>query len=122
MQGDLFTTDAYGTPTPSPVPAAKATGEELRDRALKRVAANAPPEWVESARRALSRIVAAGPWQFTTDQVWAQCETKPPEPRALGAVMRDAAKAGLIRKTDRVVPSNRPECHRRPVAVWEVCA
>ena len=120
MQGDLFTTDAYGTPTAQPIQP-KPTGEELRDRALARVRDAAPPEWVASAQEAIRRIVQYGPCQFTTDEVWLLCASKPPEPRALGAVMRDAAKAGLIRKTDRVQPSVRPECHRRPVAVWEVC-
>jgi len=36
----------------------------------------------------------------------------------MGAVMRAAARRGLIVKTDRVVNSRRAECHARPVAVW----
>lgn len=120
MQGDLFTTDAYGTPTAQPIQP-KPTGEELRDRALARVRDAAPPEWVESAWCAI-RLLCGCKSFFTTDEVWSICGTKPPEPRALGAVMREAATKGMIRKTDRVQPSVRPECHRRPVAVWEVCA
>jgi hypothetical protein len=38
----------------------------------------------------------------------------------MGAAVRQAALSGLLRKTDRVRPSVRPECHRRPVAIWEV--
>ena len=116
-QSDLFGgVDAYGAPIAAP------TGEELRDKAIARALDNAPPDWVQSVWDALDVITRKGPWQFTTDQVWNLCNCKPPEPRALGGLMREAAAKGMIRKTDRVVPSSRPECHRRPVAVWEVCA
>jgi hypothetical protein len=42
----------------------------------------------------------------------------PHEPRALGALMREAARNGLIEATDRVRPSERPQCHMNPKRVW----
>jgi hypothetical protein len=43
----------------------------------------------------------------------------PREPRAIGAMMTNAAKAGVIAPTNRYTPSARPECHRRPVKIWK---
>ena len=48
----------------------------------------------------------AADWQFTT-------------PKAVGNVMKLAAKRGYIRKTDRVQTSPLPQQHGRPIAVWE---
>lgn len=119
MQGDLFTSDAYGAHIAPP------TGEELKRQAIDKVRKAAPPEWMSSVMAALE-LLCACKTQITTDDLWSIANIsgiyKPPEPRAMGAVMRDAAARGLIRKTDRVVPSKRAECHRRPIAVWEVVA
>jgi hypothetical protein len=32
--------------------------------------------------------------------------------------MRQAARLGYVRATDRYTPSARPACHARPVRVW----
>lgn len=40
------------------------------------------------------------------------------EPRALGALMREAARAGDIEATDAWALSERVACHRRPLRVW----
>jgi hypothetical protein len=112
-QNDLFGgVDAYGAQLPPP------TGEQLRDEAIARVAANAPPNWIDDAINAI-RHVSLKHRLLTSDDVWPLM-IQPPEPRALGAAFQEAARRGIIRKTDRVIASRRPECHGRPIAVWEV--
>ena len=111
-QGYLFGgLDAYGHQS-------QPTGETLRDEAIARVAANAPEGWIDSAVNAI-RHLALTRTNINSDDIWPLV-VAPPEPRAMGAAFQEAARRGIIRKTDRVVASSRPECHRRPVAVWEV--
>ncbi|MCK9250668.1 MAG: hypothetical protein M0P31_17025 [Solirubrobacteraceae bacterium] len=98
-------------------------GAVERDAAIDQAEANAPAEWSAQARRALWTLVRDHPGRLlTTDEVWSQLDWAgagpPPEPRALGAVMRAAWKAGVIEPTEDYRPSNRPDCHRRPVRVW----
>ena len=96
-------------------------GIEARDTALEAVEDHANPAWKEHAETAI-RFLARSRQTFTTDDVWEHLHQRghefPHEPRALGALMRNAAHAGLIVATDRVIPSQRPECHRRPIRVW----
>lgn len=96
-------------------------GIEARDKALTAVEYNTDPEWQTPAEQAIAWL-ARSRETFTTDDVWQHLyqhgHTFPHEPRAMGALMRNAARAGLITASDRVIPSQRPECHRRPVRVW----
>lgn len=92
------------------------------DEAIRRVADNAEPEWMDAARWAVFEIAGRRD-EFTTDAVWALLERKgvaaPHEPRAMGAVMRWASKnACWIEATDRTSPSTRPEHHAYPNRVW----
>jgi hypothetical protein len=66
------------------------------------------------------RELAASQRAFSTDDLWSRLDAlpKPPEPRALGAVMTTARAQGFVAKSPFVVISQRPECHTRPVAVW----
>ena len=113
-QNDLFGgVDAYGMQLPPP------TGAELRDKAIQQVAANAPPNWIEDTINAI-RHVSLTHRLISSDDVWPLV-IHPPEPRAMGAAFQEAARRNIIRKTDRVISSRRPECHGRPIAVWEVC-
>jgi hypothetical protein len=95
--------------------------EAARDEAINRVEANADHVWLTGATEAV-RMLARTRDEFTTDDVWNRLDNagyQPPhEPRAMGAVMRQAARDGLVVKTDRVRNSVRVECHARPVAVW----
>lgn len=91
--------------------------EQARDQAIQQVEDNADTDWM---RQALAAVKWCAHYHglFTTDEVWTMLpEVR--EPRALGAVMRKAQKAGWIRPTDRVRNSSRVECHARPVRVWE---
>lgn len=92
------------------------TEPQTLEAALDLVESAAPPDWLWSARNLIERLAATGE-PFTTDDVW-QALPQPPEPRAIGALIRAAAKAGKIRRVGWR-ESSRPECHRRPVAMWE---
>lgn len=98
-------------------------GEHRKREAIDRVELNADNRWKEAAAEVVRRV-ASDRAEFTTDRIWALLEKDHPnlgpphEPRAMGAVMRKAAKAGLIEKTDRVTRTERPEAHRRDITVW----
>lgn len=90
--------------------------KEVRDRAIRQVGENAPPDWMAKAYQAV-RYIASKREQFTTDAVW-YLVGEPPEPRALGAVMVKVKAKRVAVPTDRTVESKRPECHARPLRVW----
>jgi hypothetical protein len=92
--------------------------QEAEEEAIARVGANAPEDWVMRARQA-TQHVAGSRFDFTTDHVWDVLgDDKPHEPRALGAVLKNLAREGIIRQTGEYRKSDRVENHRRPVAVW----
>jgi hypothetical protein len=91
-----------------------------RDEAVTRVGAHADVDWVAHILDVIYCLAVAQE-EITTDDVWATVGevAATHEPRALGAVMRQAARLGYLRVTDRYVPSARAACHARPVRVWE---
>lgn len=96
---------------------------KARDEAIDRVERNANADWAEAAYLAC-RIVAEQNDHFTTDNVWGVMELFFPqyathERRAMGAVMRRLVRENIIRSTSHYTKSSRPECHARPLAVWE---
>jgi hypothetical protein len=89
---------------------------DARDAALELVECGTPLSWLIAARAAVNELAATGtPWN--SDDVWDRVG-QPPEPRALGAVIRAASKAGTIRATGEYTQSRRPECHARPIMGW----
>ena len=98
------------------------TGTQLRDQSLVDVAVNANPNWWQHAVN-IVQDVAATSFDFTTDDIWCELERRnvmtPHEPRAIGAVVVAVKRLGLIAPTNRYRPSNRPECHARPIRVWQ---
>lgn len=98
------------------VPSTPAQGQALADESITRAGAAAPDDWIIDARRILRAIAATGR-EFTTDDLWERTAS-PPEPRAMGAVIRWGVDQGLIRDTGRSRKSRRPECHARPVTIW----
>ena len=98
------------------------TGTQLRDQALVDVAVNADPDWWQHAVN-IVQDVAATSFDFTTDDIWCELERRsiatPHEPRAIGAVVAAVKRLGLIAPTNRYRPSSRPECHARPIRVWQ---
>ena len=95
--------------------AAAETGKRALEAALAQVDAHAPADWKNAASAVLARLAGTGA-PFTADDIWAAVD-HPPEPRALGALIRSAAQAGRIRRVGWRT-SARPECHCRPVAMW----
>lgn len=91
--------------------------------AINKVQRNADPAWLASAYSVL-RDLCARQFYCNSDQVWAALEARgvstPHEPRALGAVMRQGVRDGLIEATGEWVPSERAECHGRPIQKWKV--
>lgn len=97
------------------------SGEAARDAAIDRVKAAAPLPWVRTALAVVRQVASRGE-AFTADEVWVRLEDMdvgpPPEPRAMGAVFRQAVREGYVVATDRVRPTGRVRAHRRPVRVW----
>lgn len=96
-------------------------GEELTDEAIARVTPD--EEWMRKALKGVLWVCLKHD-RFTTDEVWSCFErmkdfSLPKEPRAMGAVMRRACSQGLCRATSETKKSVRPECHRRPLTVWQ---
>tara|TARA_R110000803_G_scaffold188813_1_gene251277 strand:- start:371 stop:703 length:333 start_codon:yes stop_codon:yes gene_type:complete len=97
------------------------SGIALRDKAIRNVAKHTDEQWKEFAQSAVLILLKVCEFEeFTTDEVW---ELMPPgvethDPRAMGAIMLEAAKSGLIVATDKYQPSKRAVCHRRPLRVW----
>lgn len=90
------------------------------DEAVERVDRNADDEWKSAALAAICRT-AMGKEFLTTDDIWEAMSSHSAtthEPRAMGAVMRQAAAHGWISRTPDYTKSTRKECHARPVAVW----
>lgn len=92
-------------------------GELLRDEALERLE-EAHKLWISQALDAVHGLASRRD-QLTTDAIWHVVGSPPKEPRAMGAVMRKAASRGWIKATDRTKLSVRPECHRRPIRIWD---
>lgn len=91
--------------------------------AMARVHAHADPAWLAQAYRAIQDLCARELY-VTSDSVWALLDERgvpsPREPRALGAVMRQAARDGLLEASGEYVQSEREACHSRPVQKWRV--
>ncbi len=96
------------------------TIDDITTEAIDRVERNADEQWKDEAYKCvrLARVYYA---EFTTDTIWKMLENighTTHEPRAMGAIMRRAAKEGLIEPTGKYLKSRRPECHKRPVMLW----
>lgn len=98
-----------------------------RDEAMARAAEAADADWVADAYHALETL-AGRHWEdsgdglgFTTDDVWDLLAERgvpaPREPRALGTIVREAVREGLIRRTGAYRPSRRRHCSPIPVYV-----
>ena len=87
---------------------------KARNRAI--AAVKAPSAWWAAAEQRV-RLLAVGGHEFTTDDVWSNL-AKPPEPRALGAVMNSLSRQGVIVRTGRYVETAQVSRHGAPIAVW----
>lgn len=92
------------------------------DKAIERVEAHADADWKAAAFEAVVWL-AERRAELTTDGVWAALDRLDPdaathERRAMGPIMRQAVREGVIEATDRYHISVRPECHGNPKRVW----
>ena len=98
-------------------PAAQAA----RDAAVAQVAIG-KADWIAAALDCVRQVAERHP-QFTTDHVkLAMAEAglrDHAEPRAWGAVMTAARRAGLCTPTHYTQNSARATCHARPLRVWQ---
>lgn len=90
---------------------------EATDRAIQQAADNSEPGWLDEARTTITRL-AHTRQTFISDDVWSAGLSEPHEARALGNVLRWAARTGLIVGTDQFRPSQRSGCHQCPRRVW----
>lgn len=99
-----------------------AAARAARDASIAQVDQAAPVVWKARAMDALVSV-AHSHQTFTSDEVWEVLDLQgvepPPEPRAMGAVFRQAQSEGLIAVTDRTKVSQRPACHCRRLQVWQ---
>jgi hypothetical protein len=99
-------------------------GELLRDEGMARALDHAERETFLWGMRAtqLLRAYAKNHCRFPTEDVVKFAERTnfplPPEPRAWGAIIRMAVKAGLLRPYGYTRSKN-ARAHCRPVQVWE---
>jgi hypothetical protein len=98
-----------------------AAAEAAKIAAITKVERNADPAWKVEMLGAVA-AVARRMHKFTSDDVWEELhgssDADTHEPRALGAIMKKAATAGIIVATSEYRPSCRVACHARPVRVW----
>lgn len=91
------------------------------DDAIAQVRQNARSEWGAKALVVVKQLCKEHA-SFTTDMVWAELDKtgwKSHEPRALGAIMRQASSNDWCRSTGQFTISQRPACHRRPITIWQ---
>lgn len=102
-------------------------GEIGREEGIERAGRAAPDDWASEALQAVL-LVAEHRARFTTDAAQFLLDRRgvspPPEPRAWGAVMRQAAGKGWIERTEDTSRSVKAASHRRDKRVWRslVCA
>ena len=105
------------------------TGEELRDRGIKKAVNHADQlteKWSEKAYEKLKLFLSheinqIQNFEFMTEQFREFCEVTflddPPSLRAFGGIMAKAAKVGLIERVGYANVTN-PKAHATPAAIW----
>lgn len=93
---------------------------DMTQLSIEQAEAHADIKWKRAAYQAVINLANVRTF-FTTDQVWEVLEKKglsTHEPRALGAIMQQAKRNGVIESTGQYVQSHRRECHSRPIPVY----
>jgi hypothetical protein len=98
-------------PTPKAQPQVHSEDRAAATRAADSV-------WMEGALETIARL-AATQETMTADDVWAELQMPPREPRMIGNALDRARGLGLIEATDEHRPSKRKNNnHSRPIRVW----
>ena len=95
---------------------------QAKERAIEQVALNTDSRWRLAALSAVWRIADCSD-VLTTDSVWclladSEWSHLPIEPRAMGAIMREAQRRGWIVPTADWKASVRVVNHARPIRIW----
>ena len=95
---------------------------QARERAISQVDSRVDSRWKQAALSAIWRIADRWP-TLTTDNVWllladSEWSHLPIDPRAMGAIMREAQRRGWIAPTAEWKASVRVVNHARPIRVW----
>jgi hypothetical protein len=97
-------------------------GEARKKDGMDRVEAHANPVWSALADDVV-HYLARRQKTLTTDDVWARIAQVSPvvtrDNRAMGPVMRRAARAGWVVKTDSTEKTDRPKANRRDIRIWK---
>ena len=92
-----------------------------KNEGMNRVEANADPQWKIDMINAV-RKVASRQQFLTSDDIWKELSVSSiastHDPKVMGAMVKKAAKLGLITPTDKYVPSTRVVAHARPIRIW----
>jgi len=94
-----------------------AAGRLALETEIESVTDNAGPVWRDHALAAVRKAAELHP-ELTVDDVHPHLSMPCLEPRALGGVMRVAARRRWIVSSGGWRVSTRPETHRRPLRVW----
>ena len=103
-----------------------ALGIQRRDEGMALASGKADrvePGWNEKALEYMKLFLGSWPLdEFTGEeaQMWMLNHglTRPASNNAWGMVLRNAAKRGLIAKTEKATQSQKPEAHARLIPVW----
>lgn len=102
---------------------AEKDAQEICEDAIERVDGGANLEWKKYAENVVYELCIMR-YRFTTDDVWDKmegCGLRTETNRALGAVMRHAAKNGWCKATGEYQKSRGINRHRMPILIWESC-
>lgn len=99
-------------------------GQLKMEKAIAQVDRHANERWKEAALASV-QAVCETKHLLTTDDIWwvldrlrLQHSLGTHEPRAMGSIVRQAARKGWMVPTSEYIPSERPESHRRPIRIW----
>jgi len=95
-------------------------GTELRDEGMSRVWDNTPENWRVVAMTLLFQL-AQRQAEVTTDDLWKVLPPLPEgcHPNVIGGLWMEAVRQHWLRRTDRMVISERQNAHARRVPVYE---
>jgi len=95
-------------------------GTELRDLGIERAAIRSKA-WRRQGWLAAVEL-AKRQAEICSFDIWALLGAwgvePPPEPRAMGSLLTELRRDGVLAPTGRYLPSPRPEQHRQPCQVW----
>jgi len=97
-------------------------GEEGKKSGMDRAERAADTYWWQCMLESAKAVAERKPYFFTDDIVrWCQYNhpnASTHEHRAIGPLMRQVFILGYAVPTQDYVPSEQPQCHRRPMRVW----